>query len=340
MISLVEILQKTLLEVFVIFLQPIESHASPSAELHPLPGGLFGYHLRQFIQSLVPANSSVSWSSIDGMIQENVAPLLFLEVWFPWIRTQIEHIQTSCKAAFSRINSPADVSKLQRLVSQSCLSKSLIHEVYQKNVTSTGHFDKAEGKRNESDLEALDAVWSTSCSCLLENILTARWNQFQFQFQPRSLHPSAPNGQVTEGGKLVWIYIFRQPFLSLVERLMKISCRDIFHTVKHSVIGILSSLSSVSHRTTSGSQKVRLLIDTLTFDMKYQTVEKPKASKPVSVGGVSDAWEDEVSCFASSTELFLHAEKVRLYLENQMMTLMNELLFTVRGANTMALTLP
>jgi hypothetical protein len=85
-----------------------------------------------------------------------------------------------------------------------------------------------------------------------------------------------------DGGRMLWIYIFRQPFLSLVERLMKISCRQIFQTVKHSLLSILTDLSSVSHhqqhQTTATAAQVTLLVDPLTLEMKYRTVEGKKVS--------------------------------------------------------------
>lgn len=320
LISSVEILQQTILEVYVLFLQPMEVNVANTTERLPLSGGLVGYYLRQFIRSVGPLTPSVNWSSIEELIEENVAPLSILEIWYQWVRSNIDFIQSSCKGAFSRITSPADVSKLQRLVSQSCFAMNVVQEIYQRNEISFQH--------GLSDDSALTSVWSTSCSCLLENILTTRWNQYHLQFHSRSLHPLSGGA---EGGKFVWIYIFRQPFLSLVERLMKISCRDIFHTVKQNMLGVLTDLSSITRRSLDSTQKVKLMIDSFTFDIKYQTFEKKKKTTQCdsNITQQGSCMDDDINIFATSTEIFLHAEKIRLYLENQMINLMNELLFTV-----------
>jgi hypothetical protein len=393
LISAVEILQNTILEVYLIFLQPttlpsvLASTSSGSGSTNEtftaLSGGLFGFHLRQFIHSLLPSQrhlqpSSYNWDIIEQLIHEEVSPVTFLEVWYQWIRTQIEAIQIHARDAFALIDSPADVSKLQRLVSQACLSSKFLQQMNQKKdllltpfhsavplrpSLVTGDGQQGKDTRTLKVTETVGTgpeVWYDSCVCLLETILTNRWPQIQQQFQHRLDHrtlygPSSSSsvvggsipgpGSAEDGGRMLWIYIFRQPFLTLVERLMKLSCRNVFQTVKKNIITILADLSSVTHRPTSGETgsvvNVKLRIDSSTLEMKYETTEKRKKGSDVSqrsdlttlsdeLKGVDGFAPSDVS--ASSTELFLHAEKVRLYLENQMTTLMHELLFTVRSS--------
>lgn len=340
--SCVEILQQTVLEVYMIFLQPIASSSTT------MPGGLFGFHLREFLLSLFPLSPGHSSLSLEDLTQDHTSSTLFLEVWYHWIRQQIELLQSSAVVAFTRINSPAEVSKLQRLVSQSCLSSQWIQPIFHRKTHPTlplpasapSGFLPLQDQAPQD--KAFDTIWYESCVILLEMTLTTRWAQLQQQYQHHLLHRSAtpaPAGfpSFVDGGRMLWIYVFRQPFLSLVERLMKISCRQIFQTVKHSLLGILSDISSISHQSASVTQ-VTLSLDPLTLEMKYRSDERKILSGDSNSDAPSPSFSSATSsngsgmvleAMASSTELFLHAEKVRLYLENQMMTLMNELLFTV-----------
>jgi hypothetical protein len=442
--SSVEILQHTILEVYLLFLQPTvvssPSSSSSTSTSSSLSGGLFGYHLRQFIHSLLPLHTHQqsphqlpahqiptqipSWDLLEQAIHDQVSPLIFLEVWFSWIRTQIDSIQTQAKDAFALlITSPAEVSKLQRLVSQTCLSTTFFNSTtfssFSSSSSSGGHAHahaphlthfslspnegptKLQTSSNSLSISvgvlSRSEIWYDSCVCLIETILTSRWNQIQNQFQHRLDHralygPSGgpfggPSGSLSSigngetggegltiaseaGGRMLWIYIFRQPFLTLVERLMKVSCREIFFTVKKSIFGILTDLSSVthsshlpqsqsSHSTTVGGAgvgsvaavdtvasggvgvgssvvKVQLQIDESTLEMKFHSTEQKKKKKKQRGGQQSTPTMNtsglDTDAFASSTELFLQAERVRLFLENQMTTLMHELLFTVRSS--------
>jgi hypothetical protein len=214
-----------------------------------------------------------------------------------------DRVASSAVTAFTRINSPAEVSKLQRLVSQSCLTSQWIQQIFHRKTppslplpasASSGFLAPPQ----EDNGNVFELVWYESCVTLLEMTLTTRWAQLQQQYQHHLLHratiTSAASASASgtsvgssppsfaDGGRMLWIYIFRQPFLSLVERLMKISCRQIFQTVKHSLLSILTDLSSVSHhqqhQTTATAAQVTLLVDPLTLEMKYRTVEGKKVS--------------------------------------------------------------
>lgn len=213
----------------MIFLQPIAS-PSPSSST-TMPGGLFGFHLREFLQSLLPASGDPS-SSLEHLTQEHTSSTLFLEAWYHWIRKQIELLQSSAVTAFTRINSPAEVSKLQRLVSQSCLTSQWIQQIFHRKTppslplpasASSGFLAPPQ----EDNGNVFELVWYESCVTLLEMTLTTRWAQLQQQYQHHLLHratiTSAASASASgtsvgssppsfaDGGRMLWIYIFRQP---------------------------------------------------------------------------------------------------------------------------------
>lgn len=140
---------------------------------------------------------------------------------------------------------------------------------------------------------------------------------------------------------------------------MKISCHDIFQTIKKRILWIISDLTTLTHENEEKTEtKYQVTIDLLTLEMKYlihnnnnNNNSKQKGQKLPTKNSINknndeinnlfvskDKQENEqqtnwisnaMNIYASSTEIFLDAEKIKIYLENQMITLMNELLVTV-----------
>lgn len=297
-----------------------------------------------------------------------------MDIWSKWIRKQIESIQNSSKIAFENIHSASDVSKLQRNIFQSCLSSQFIQDISKRKDHSINtKLSWFAPLQIENDIEK---IWSDACINLLETTLTTRWNQsYQAFSTPTSTSTSNNSTSLIDSksqyntlptyldsGRMMWTYIFRQPFLTLVERLMKVSCHNIFQTIKKRMLRIITNLTSLLQENEENNEtKYQVIIDSLTLEMKYSINKKKKSKKSSILSTTSttssnktnstvsnnktnencfnvskeekhDDWLTNASnTYASSTEIFLNAEKIKIYLENEITTLMNELLVTVSG---------
>jgi hypothetical protein len=104
-----------------------------------------------------------------------------------------DRVASSAVTAFTRINSPAEVSKLQRLVSQSCLTSQWIQQIFHRKTppslplpasASSGFLAPPQ----EDNGNVFELIWYESCVTLLEMTLTTRWAQLQQQYQHHLLH--------------------------------------------------------------------------------------------------------------------------------------------------------
>lgn len=385
LLSIAELFHNTILNVYRLFFfrqqaDSVKSNSSgssgPTTTASILPG-LFGQALQSCLESLMatfdkgkipPAwTKEYSRKLLQGFFSESS----LLVIWKEWISIWSEAIQVACVTAFSHMKSATEIAHIQRSTLHACMNCNSgdshttgVSAIYRDD----GNSVKFEGG-DTSDIIGRDmaaaSLWNEACMLLLPSngFSTAFTSLVAGRITPgagaedesKDDTTIAASETVAIGGLLLWSSVFRKPFITQVEHLLKISCHDVFNRTRKRLIRHLLVLAN-----TKGSP-CQMHINSSTLDIVFAATSSQLHREDKANGHSSfhaenvhsfqsvseDCWEwvnsytafaaghasDDAEMCASaarSGEIFMRAEKVRLFLDNEISTLVKELISPVR----------
>ncbi len=206
LVAFVQILQKTILDVFLIFVQVPPNCSEP---------GLLGCVYREFLSSVqVGLQEKLSEYSTDAQSfdytlrcsMDDVGPDYLRNVrkcFENWFASAVERCSILTARTLSVMDSAASVATLQQYVWQVSLSFKDCNSVISNQYTSS------------------DGAWEAACLGLLA---PTRRRKADLDTPP---------------SHLLWIQALRQPFLHHVEHMLRDSCLNVLEAFKHKVYNCL-----------------------------------------------------------------------------------------------------
>ena len=362
---------------------PGRSHAQSNSKIHipsVLPG-LFGEALQNILESLL-----LGWSNqehddkhhqnkLSKEWLENRRDLLqrisqegsLLAIWREWITTWTDTLQQSCVTAFSHMTSATEIAHIQRLTLHACMYCHASPHTSDRNNSSGGPRSRSSVSSSEGGVhKSTVAVWNAACALLISN--QSGWSNSSsipttgtYSSTPSSQQQQEEEAVSNRGGILLWSGIFRKPFITQVEYLLKISYHDVFHRLRRKVIRALVAVGNVTP-----SERTKLLtIDPVTLDIEFKDCVVGRSAISTQDGSVDNSvsaegtggecdgdewswlsayatsassgqhitrqpsWKDMSVRAVRSAEVFLYAERLRGSVQDEVSCLARELLVPV-----------
>jgi hypothetical protein len=385
----VSLLHRTIADIYVLFFLRPAAQLSSTAKGSTIPPGfvlpgLFGQTLQKCLESLIMSfdkgkipsdwTKETSRKLLQGLFSESA----LLSTWKDWIAAWTEAIQDACVQAFSHMKSATEIAHIQRATLHACMNcntgattigmASLITTITLEGKSSSS----LEGPDCTDNGHMAMAGWCNACILLLpSNALSAAYTTHNPQTSSDDMDSSPETMAV--GGLLLWSTVFRRPFITQVEHLLKVSCHDVFNRTRKRLLRNLMVLGN--HCTNSHSTQgltCRMRIHAVTLDISFDMISTPssdgtsnvqyqnhngEANTLKSTNEHSWEWIDAYTSHgpgdhsytsgsaagsgsgssgvtaAKSGEIFMRAEKIRLFLDSEISSLVKELISPVRLSN-------
>lgn len=335
MLLLIRFLQKLVLEIYVLFFQPLQTNEEYSVQ------GLV-YYQREVLRQEVARNlgtiinkpNNNASNSLSNADSNHVHDIVRVR---KWLKTQLRKVTDRASVLLSSLASAAQVAQLQQQVYSACLAPNVLQqEVFAAISVHRVWRDACQALLLSSHAPA--AATSLTVNDTLPTLQKTR-SAHQMPSTTAAAPPSAPvdaigEVELREINLLLWTRVFRVSFLHQVERLLQKACEEIFVDVQRALHGTLEQLGLrivYSSKTARSQQQSSEGIGTgLHSSPRLTIVPIARSHLHRDAEAVKHLTEHLVHQPISSAQIYLLAERIRYRLDTQLLTLLDEVITPVQ----------